>query len=85
MAGGERFSRRTGFAPVPEPCCVKPINDQKYIHDNLTFMILEVNIQGVSKKRYFCDFLSYFSSRGRILLFDMCFGIRILSLFHLAI
>ena len=43
------------------------------------------NIQGVSKKRYFLDFLSYFSSRGRILLFHMCFGIRILSPFHLAI
>ena len=42
-------------------------------------------IQGVSKKRYFLDFLSYFSSRGRILLFHMCFGIRILSPFHLAI
>ena len=42
-------------------------------------------IQGVSKKRYFSDFLSYFSSRGRILLFHMCFGIRILSPFHLAI
>ena len=42
-------------------------------------------IQGVSKKRYFCDFLSYFSSRGRILLFHMCFRIRILSPFHLAI
>ena len=43
------------------------------------------NIQGVSKKRYFSDLLSYFSSRGRILLFHMCFGIRILSPFHLAI
>ena len=43
------------------------------------------NIQGVSKKRYFCDFLSYFSSRGWILVFHMCFGIRILSPFHLAI
>ena len=42
-------------------------------------------IQGVSKKRYFLDFLSYFSSRGRILLFHMCFGIRISSPFHLAI
>ena len=42
-------------------------------------------VQGVSKKRYFCDFLSYFSSRGRILLFHMCFGIGILSPFHLAI
>ena len=42
-------------------------------------------LQGVSKKRYFSDFLSYFSSRGRILLFHMCFGIRILSPFHLAI
>ena len=37
------------------------------------------------KKRYFSDFLSYFSSWGRILLFHMCFGIRILSPFHLAI
>ena len=45
----------------------------------------EEKIQGVSKKRYFLDFLSYFSSRGRILLFHMCFGIRILSPFHLAI
>ena len=42
-------------------------------------------IQGVSKKRYFLDFLSYFSSIGRILLFHMCFGIRISSPFHLAI
>ena len=42
-------------------------------------------VQGVFKKRYFCDFLSYFSSRGRILLFHMCFGIRISSPFHLAI
>ena len=45
----------------------------------------KVRIQGVSKKRYFLDFLSYFSSRGRILLFHMCFGIRISSPFHLAI
>ena len=37
------------------------------------------------KKRYFSDFFSYFSSRGRILLFHMCFGIRISSPFHLAI
>ena len=43
------------------------------------------NTQGVSKKRYFWDFLSYFSSRCRILLFHMCFGIRILSPFYLAI
>ena len=43
------------------------------------------DIQGVFKKRYFLDFLSYISSRGWILLFDMCFGIRILSPFHLAI
>ena len=43
------------------------------------------SLQGVSKKRYFLDFLCYFSSRGRILLFHMCFGIRILSPFHLAI
>ena len=42
-------------------------------------------LQGVSKKRYFNDFLSYFSSRGRILLFHMCFRIRILSPFHPAI
>ena len=41
-------------------------------------------LQGVSKKRYFSDFLSYFSSRGQILLFHMCFGIRISSPFHLA-
>ena len=40
-------------------------------------------VQGVSKKRYFSDFLSYFSSRGRILLFHVCFGIRILRPFHL--
>ena len=44
-----------------------------------------MQVQGVSKKRYFSDFLSYFSSRGWILLFYMCFGIRISSLFHLAI
>ena len=44
----------------------------------------DVNIQGVSKKRYFLGFLSFFSSRGRILLFRMCFGIRISSPFHLA-
>ena len=37
------------------------------------------------KKRYFLDFLSYFSSRGRILLFLMCFRIRISSPFHIAI
>ena len=37
-------------------------------------------LQGVSKKRYFLGFLSYFSSGGRILLFCMCFGIRILLL-----
>ena len=49
-----------------------------------SFHITYHNIQGVSKKRYFCDFLSYFSSRGRILLFHMCFGIRISSPFHLA-
>ena len=42
-------------------------------------------LQGVSKKRYFLDFSCYFSSRGRILLFHMCFGIRILSPLHLAI
>ena len=42
-------------------------------------------VQGVSKKRYFLDFLSYFSSRCRISLFHMCFGIRISSPFHLAI
>ena len=42
-------------------------------------------IQGVSKKRYFSGFLFYFSSRGQILLFHMCFGIRISSPFHLAI
>ena len=47
--------------------------------------IFTLVLQGVSKKRYFLDFLSYFSSRGRILLFHMCFGIRILSPFHLAI
>ena len=41
-------------------------------------------IQGVSKKRYFLGFLSFFSSRGRILLFRMCFGIRISSPVHLA-
>ena len=46
---------------------------------------LGFKVQGVSKKRYFLDFLSYFSSRGRILLFHMCFGIRISSPFHLAI
>ena len=49
------------------------------------WLSIELDIQGVSKKRYFCDFLSYFSSRGRILLFHMCFGIRISSPFHLAI
>ena len=42
------------------------------------------NLHGVSKKRYLSDFLSYFSSRGRILLFHMCFRIRILSPFQLA-
>ena len=45
----------------------------------------KILLQGVSKKRYFCDFLSYFSSRGRILLFYMCFRIRISIPFHLAI
>ena len=48
-------------------------------------IVLIFNLQSVSKKRYFSDFLSYFSSRGRILLFHMCFGIRISSPFHLAI
>ena len=50
-----------------------------------SYVALSCKVQGVSKKRYFLDFLSYFSSRGRILLFHMCFGIRILSPFHLAI
>ena len=48
-------------------------------------VICIIEIQGVSKKRYFSDFLSYFSSRGRILPFHMCFGIRFSSLFHQAI
>ena len=56
---------------------------QAYSHHQSNGM--HQDIQGVSKKRYFCDFLSYFSSRGRILLFHMYFGIRILSPFHLAI
>ena len=47
--------------------------------------IVLLGLQGVSKKRYFLDFLSYFSSRGWISLVHMCFGIRILSPFHLAI
>ena len=49
------------------------------------FLVRKRHIQGVSKKRYILDFLSYFSSIGRILLFHMCFGIRISSPFHLAI
>ena len=40
--------------------------------------------QGVSKKNVLSWFLPYFSFGGRILLFQMCFGIRILSPFHLA-
>ena len=55
------------------------------ITSNINRHVASLYIQGVSKKRYFSYFLSYFSSRGRILLFHMCFGIRILSLFHLAI
>ena len=47
---------------------------------NPDLLIFWVDIQGVSKKRYFLGFLSYFSSGGRILLFCMCFGIRILLL-----
>ena len=59
----------------------------KYWRKNISIRYLPKMryLQGVSKKRYFLDFLSYFSSRGRILLFHMCFGIRILSPFHLAI
>ena len=53
--------------------------------DHLWMSFITHFLQGVSKKRYFSDFLSYFSSRGWILLFHMCFGIRILSPFHLAI
>ena len=37
------------------------------------------------KKGTLIDFLSHFSSRGWILLVHMCFRIRILSPFHLAI
>ena len=53
--------------------------------DHLWMSFITHFLQGVSKKRYFSDFLSYFSSKGRILLFHMCFGIRISSPFHLAI
>ena len=56
-----------------------------YNNKYLVWKYLIQLIQGVSKKRYFSDFLSYFSSRGRIVLFHMCFGIRILSPFQLAI
>ena len=53
-------------------------------------MLMNVNLEPYSyrvslKKGTFVIFLSYFSSRGRILLFHMCLGIRILSPFHLAI
>ena len=41
-------------------------------------------IQGVSKKKVLSWVSSYFSSRGPILLFNMCFGIRILRPFHIA-
>ena len=61
------------------------VTDMKKKYQNVLKMLKCPDVQGVSKKRYFCDFLSYFSSRGRILLFHMCFGIRILSPFHLAI
>ena len=52
---------------------------------NRPSIVRRSDIQGVSKKRYFLDFLCYFSSRGRILLFHMCFGIKISNPFHLAI
>ena len=51
---------------------------------------MNVNLEPYSyrvslKKGTFVIFLSYFSSRGRILLFHMCFGIKISNPFHLAI
>ena len=61
---------------------LRPLNA---IFSHVQSLVTSTTIQGVSKKRYFLDFLSYFSSIGRILLFHMCFGIRILSPFHLAI
>ena len=41
-------------------------------------------LQGVSKKKVLSCIYSCFCSRSRILLFHMCFGIRILSPFHLS-
>ena len=41
-------------------------------------------IQGVSKEKVLSWFLSHSASRGPILLFHMCFGIKILSPIHLA-
>ena len=54
------------------------IGDKNFVYVAVTYRVS-------LKKRYFLDFLSYFSSIGRILLFHMCFGIRISSPFHLAI
>ena len=43
-----------------------------------------LRLQGVSKKKVLSWFSSYFSSRGPILHFHMCFGIKISSPFHIA-
>ena len=40
------------------------------------------NIQGAPKKMHHSNFVFYFCSRSRILLFHMCFRFRILSPFH---
>ena len=56
---------------------------KSYIEKGQIMSIMTVKLvylQGVSKIRY----LSHFCSRGRILPFNMCFGIRISSPFHLA-
>ena len=49
-----------------------------------TLWLTDWQIQGVSKKKVLSWFSSCFSSRGRILHYPVCFGIRILSPFHLS-
>ena len=70
----------------PQPQVDNEVDSAPSAQVRIIYMIgILISLQGVSKKRYFSDFLSYFSSKGRILLFHMCFGIRISSPFHLAI
>ena len=76
------------FACWPIPTWIVCVYSARLKYDlqslYLALAMYDKRIQGVSKKRYFLGFLSFFSSRGRILLFRMCFGIRISSPFHLA-